>query len=233
MGQKKVSDGWKFWKWKTFLKEVWESVSNPAYKSLIEQRELVKTQVGALSNELKALNKTKQDLLDRIKAADAGISLLNKEIDEISIGVSFKVISLTDIIDKIKQKMEMLSKLEDACGEIANIGFKEIMEKMMDAPINTFTEMLVFPNPLLVLYKKELFDRYRTMELSEEDDKRVAKEHYPWSHNPSDLCRVYLPLKDRAQNDYFSNKYILNGYMNDTLGGNFIYDELSGISTLK
>jgi len=231
--RKKVSNGWKPWKWKEIWETITDMIVNPTYYALSVQRDVIDGQIKILQAQKEGLVKSQKTMLDRIETAEKGIDYANQLINSASFGISLRITTITDLIEDLERKEKQLEKLRNAYNDIQNMKLDNIIKKMLKEPLNTFAEMVVFSGPMFSAYKQELYDRYRPLELSDVDIMKVKTKHRPWTHNPAHLCQVYLPVKNPVQNDYFSNRYILNGYMSDTLNGNFYFDLNTGEAVFK
>jgi hypothetical protein len=110
----------------------------------------------------------------------------------------------------------MLSNLKDY---IKNIDYNAIAKALANPVLSDINDKLYVND-----YKEILFQRYRPMSLTAEEEYFVGQKHYPFSHNPAHLSWIYLPLKNGTARQYFSESYKSNKFMEDTLDGNFTYD---------
>jgi hypothetical protein len=207
------------WRWKWVLRLKGRMVGNPVYTRNTQNVSNIQGEYNKVNNSfsLKTIQISKTEKEVAINEQD----LKRKEIElEQNKSIITKQIPLVEeALDKIisaKDKITMLRKLKDKITEINFSGVKDY--------ISTIKEII--PGPEIFtpdVLMEMLLMRYRTLNLTDEEMYLVEKEHYPWTHNPAHLCQVYLPVKEGSTQEYFAGKYELNQYMEDTLGGNFIY----------
>jgi|GEM_PF-2661993 len=59
--------------------------------------------------------------------------------------------------------------------------------------------------------------RYERLNLTDEERLYVQKDNHPWTHNPAQLCQVYLRPKTGNADEYFKDKYLVNPFIDDPL----------------
>jgi hypothetical protein len=141
------------------------------------------------------------------------IATLEKNIVDIGNNIKSLIEQIAEAEDKLKQLYAMLN-------EIMNLSTKAL-ENFIFNYIKEYIEKIVKVD-------SDVYDliegHYRKVNFSDNDKYYLGEAHHPFSHNPAHLCWIYLKTKNNDEKNYFSDYYLFNTFMEDTLDGNFKFE---------